>query len=148
VIASFDSDFFQLISDNVKVLRYRGNNTVVCDTEYIKNKYGISPYQYADFKSLTGDNSDNIRGAEKVGPKTASSLLNQFGSLHKIINNADKIQKPSIQESIIRNTDRLQINYKLIKLEDKAILPFVFEELAYNYSGVTTNEVLKGIGLK
>jgi len=148
VIASFDSDFFQLISENVRVLQYRGDNTVICDTEYIQNKYSISPCQYADFKSLTGDNSDNIKGADKVGPKTASALINQFGSLQEILNNADKIGKPSIRESIIRNTNRLQNNYKLIKLENRAILPFTFNELAYSYNGITTNEVLKGIGLR
>lgn len=148
VISSFDSDFFQLISNNVRVLRYRGDNTVVCEVEYIQNKYGISPCQYADFKSLTGDNSDNIKGADKVGPKTASKLINQFGSLQEILNNAVEIEKPSIRESIIRNTERLQNNYKLIKLEDRATLPFTLDELAYTYNGITTNEVLKGIKLR
>lgn len=148
VISSFDSDFFQLISENVRVLRYRGDKTVICDIEYIQNRYGISPCQYADFKSLTGDNSDNIKGANKVGPKTASTLINQFGSLKEIINNADIIQKPSIRESIIRNTERLQNNYNLIKLEDRATLPFAFDELAYTYNGIATNDVLKGIGLR
>lgn len=148
VIASFDSDFFQLISDNVRVLRYRGDNTVLCDIGYIQNKYGISPCQYADFKSLTGDKADNIKGAENVGPKTAAALINQFGYLQDIMDNTDKIPKPSVRESIIRNRDRLQKNYQLIKLEDRAALPFVSDELAYNYNGITTNEVLKGIGLR
>ena len=65
VISSFDSDFFQLITDNVSVLRYRGDNTVICTPEYINKKFGITPLQYADFKSLTGDVSDNIKGAIK-----------------------------------------------------------------------------------
>lgn len=51
--------------------------------------------QYADFKSLTGDASDNIKGADKVGPKTASSLLSEFGNLENIILNAEAIKKPS-----------------------------------------------------
>lgn len=148
VIASFDSDFFQLISDNVRVLRYRGDNTVLCDIGYIQNQYGISPCQYADFKSLTGDKADNIKGAENVGPKTAAALINQFGYLQDIMDNTDKIPKPSVRESIIRNRDRLQKNYQLIKLEDRAALPFVSDELTYNYNGITTNEVLKGIGLR
>lgn len=74
VISSSDSDFFQLIDDNVSILRYRGDNTVICDIKYIQNKYGVLPEQYADFKSLTGDNSDNIKGAEKVGIKTAAAF--------------------------------------------------------------------------
>lgn len=147
-IASFDSDFFQLLSENVSVLRYRGDKTIICDTTYLKNKYGIYPWQYADFKSLTGDGVDNIKGADKVGPKTASKLINQFGSLQEIIVHAEKIDKPSIKESIIRNSCRLENNYKLIKLDDRANIPFKLNELAYIYDGINTIDVLKGIGLR
>ena len=148
VISSFDSDFFQLITDNVSVLRYRGDNTVICTPEYVNQRLGIKPAQYADFKSLTGDTADNIKGADKIGPKTAALLLGQFGTLQNILANADSIQKPSIKESVIRNTERLNTNYKLIKLDASAQLPFTIDELYYNYRGITTNEVLKGIGLK
>lgn len=148
IISSFDSDFFQLITDNVTVLRYRGDNTVICTPEYINQRLGIAPSQYADFKSLTGDTSDNIKGADKVGLKTAALLLGQFGTLKNILANAESIKKPSIKESIIRNTERLKINYKLIKLDNTAALPFAIDELKYNFNGITTNEVLKGINLK
>lgn len=148
IVASFDSDFFQLITENVSILRYRGDNTVICTPAYLREKFGIEPSQYADFKSLTGDASDNIKGADKVGPKTASSLLSEFGNLENIILNAEAIKKPSIRESIIRNTDRLRTNYKLIKLEGAVPLPFAMNELPYTYDGITTNEVLKGIGVK
>ena len=89
IITSFDSDFFQLITDRVSILRYRGKKTIICTPEYIIDKFGITPNQYADFKSLTGDTSDNIRGAEKVGVKTAASLLNEFGTLENILANAE-----------------------------------------------------------
>ena len=148
VIASFDSDFFQLINENIKVLRYRGKNTVVCDSDYIKEKLGIAPFLYADFKSLTGDSSDNIKGADKIGPKTAARLLHEFGDLESILENSDSIERPSIKESIVKNAERLRTNYKLIKLGGKAVIPFSISELEYNYSGITTNEVLNGIGLK
>lgn len=148
VISSFDSDFFQLINNKVNVLRYRGEKTTICDITYIKEKFDITPRKYADFKSLTGDNSDNIKGAPKVGSKTAAALINQFGNLESIINNADKIAKSSIRESIIKNVVRLRNNYKLIKLENVAIMPFKFSELEYNYNGITTTEVLTGTGLK
>lgn len=148
VISSFDSDFFQLITDNVSILRYRGEKTVICNTEYIQNKLGILPSQYADFKSLTGDSSDNIKGADKVGPKTAAQLIDQFGNLENVLAGADEIVKPSVRESIQRNTDRLRTNYRLINLDNRACLPFEIEELEYRYSGITTTEVLKGIGLR
>ncbi|MBR3909306.1 MAG: flap endonuclease [Clostridia bacterium] len=148
VISSFDSDFFQLITDNVSVLRYRGDNTVICDSVYINEKFGITTSQYADFKSLTGDASDNIKGADKVGPKTAAWLLNEFGTLENILANADSIKKPSIIESIIRNTEKLRTNYKIIKLDNSAPLPFDMSELRYTFNGTTTNEVLRGINLR
>ena len=77
VIASQDSDFFQLISENVRILRYRGQSSLLCDRSYIQEKFGILPEQYADFKALVGDSADNIRGADKIGPKTAAALLQQ-----------------------------------------------------------------------
>lgn len=148
VISSFDSDFFQLITAKVSVLRYRGEKTVICTPDYIKDKFDIKPEQYADFKSLTGDTSDNIRGADKVGPKTASKLLNKYGTLENILANAESIEKPSIKDSIVRNTERLRKNYKIIKLDNTAPLPFVLEDIAYNFTEITTNEVLRGIGLR
>lgn len=148
VISSFDSDFFQLISKNVSVLRYRGEKTALCDEKYIAEKFGITPSQYADFKSLTGDKADNIRGAEKIGVKTAAKLLNAFGTLDGIIVHRDEITMHSVRESIIRNTDRLKTNQKLIKLENKAPIPFPIDDLRYVDNGITTSEVLKGIGLK
>ena len=148
VISSFDSDFFQLIPDKVSVLRYRGEKTTICTPEYIMEKFGITPGRYAEFKSLTGDTADNIKGAEKIGPKTASALINEFGNLENLLKNADKIKKPSVRESIIRNAERLRTNYKLIKLDGAVSLPFAMNDLEYTDNGVTTNEVLRGIGLK
>lgn len=148
IISSFDSDFFQLITDKVSVLRYRGDKTVICTPDYITEKFGITPSQYADFKSLTGDTADNIKGADKIGLKTASRLLSEFGNLENIIKNSDTIKKPSIKESIIQNSDRLRTNYKIIKLKNNYSLPFTLSELEYRLGEISTTEVLKGIGLK
>lgn len=148
IISSFDSDFFQLITDNVSVLRYRGEKTVICTPEYIMEKFGIVPGQYAEFKSLVGDTADNIKGAEKIGAKTAAMLLKEFGTLENIIANVESIKKPSIKESIMRNAEKLRLNHIMIKLGDYKRLPYSKQELEYCYEGITTNEVLKGIGLR
>jgi len=148
VIASFDSDFFQLINENVSVLRYRGDKTIICDSSVIQNKFGISPEQYADYKSLTGDASDNIKGADKIGAKTAAALLRQFDNLETVINKTDEIEKPSIRESVKQNAERLRNNHCLIKLDNRATLPYALDKLKYAYSGITTNEVLERIGLR
>lgn len=148
VIASFDSDFFQLIGDNVSVLRYRGKKTVLCDKGYIHARYGIAPEQYADLKALTGDRADHIPGAGGIGPKTAVGLLQRFGTLERILANAQQIEKPSVRASVLQNAERLRLNRQLIRLGGAADLPFCLEELAYRDNGVTTGAVLVGIGLK
>lgn len=147
-IASFDSDFFQLIRDNIRVVRYRGSSSVICTPEYVREKFGVEPWQYADFKALVGDPSDNICGAERIGPKTAAALLGKFGRLEHVLSHAQEIRQPSVRASVLRNAERLKTNYELIRLTGEAELPFSIEELLYSYYGITTGAVLKGIGLQ
>lgn len=148
VIASQDSDLFQLIGKNVRILRYRGEKTVICDRKYIIEKLGVEPSCYADFKSLTGDGSDNIRGAAKVGPKTAAALLQQFGSLENILRNWEQISRPSIREAIHKDAERLRINRLLIRLDGQREPPFTWEEMAWLDGGLTTGQILHSIGLR
>ena len=148
VIASQDSDFFQLITDHVHVLRYRGEQSTLCDPAYIRGKLGIDPARYASYKSLTGDTADNIRGVEKVGPKTAAALMNQFRDVEDLIARASEIAKPSVRASVMNSTDRIRRNYALIALSGEADLPFAIEDLAYTYTGITTTQVLEGIGVR
>ena len=148
VIASQDSDFFQLITDRVRVLRYRGKNSVLCDSEYIREKLGIRPEQYADYKALVGDHADNIRGADKIGPKTAAQLLQQFDSLEEMLCKAQQVQKPSVRASLTENARRLRLNYRLIELDGRHDVPFQPQELCWTDTGLTTGEVLRAIGLQ
>lgn len=148
VIASQDSDLFQLITEKVHILRYRGKKTVLCDPAYIREKLGIEPGQYADFKALVGDASDNIRGVEKVGPKTAAALLAQFGDLESILAGTEKIGKLSIRASIQKNAARARLNYLLVKLRGGANLPFALQEMAWQDRGLTTTRILTDAGIR
>ena len=147
-IVSQDSDFFQLITDTVHILRYRGDNSVFCDIAYLQGKYGILPNQYVDFKSLTGDAADNIRGAEKIGHKTAAALLQQFGTLDEALQRLPEIAKPSVRASLEHNQQRLKINQQLIRLTGSPQLPFSVEEMVWQYQGQTATQVLTAIGAR
>lgn len=147
VISSFDSDYFQLLTDNVSVLRYRGVKSLICTPKYLLDRFGVLPMYFADFKALAGDSSDNLKGADKVGPKTAARLVAKFGTLDSVIANAEQIDTPSVKESVMRNVKRLQTNYELIKLTNKAELPFPIDELVFKGVDATTTDTLKGIGL-
>ncbi len=147
IISSFDSDFFQLINDNVSVLRYRGKNTIICDRSYIVKRFGIPPELYADFKSLTGDSSDNIKGVDAVGAVTAMKLIKEFGDIEQIILHSDLIVSNRVRNSIITNKQRIKENFQLIKLKNIHKIPYDLNELEYKYNGLTTNSVLEKLGL-
>ncbi len=146
-ISSFDSDFFQLIGPNTSILRYRGERSIVCDQGYLKGKYSIEGSQYVDFKSLTGDTADNIRGVDGVGPKTASMLMNRYGNLNNLIMNYQSIENPRQRGLIGNNLDRLELNRTLILMDCEQELPFSLEELEFNHELPKTKNVLSEIGL-
>ncbi len=148
VISSFDSDFFQLITDKVSVLRYRGEKSVLCTPSYVREKFGIEPCQYADFKSLVGDNADNVKGIKGIGAKTAASLLRQFGTLDSLLERSEEIARPSIRKAVEEGSERAFLNRRLIALCGCAVLPFALSELVYSYKGERTGEVLSAIGVK
>jgi len=148
VIASFDSDFFQLISPNVSVLRYRGENSTVLTPAEIEARFGITPVEYADFKALVGDSSDNIKGIRGIGPRTASKLLKSYGSLEEIFSSLDRITPEKLCRALCEGKERLMTNRALIKLCGNCPLPFSIDELLYQPTALTTTDVLVAIGLK
>lgn len=147
LISSFDSDYFQLINENVKVIRYRGKCSLLCDEAYILEKYGVTPDMYLDYKCLVGDTADNITGIRGVGPKTAAKLLNTYGNIESIIRNADEIEGERIRTAIKTGEAILKRNAELIALTGEAALPFALEEIEFNNPYIRTMDVIKGIGL-
>ena len=148
VLLSQDSDLFQLISPRVKVLRYRGENSVLWDEAHLQAKLNIRPEQYAAYKSLTGDTSDNIPGVPGIGPKTAALLLQQFGTLEALLARREEIQKPSVRRAVEEHRQRLMTNHALILLDGHEPLPFPLESLSYTPSPYNTTQILQQIGLR
>ena len=83
-----DRDMFQCVSDAVTVLFPRGgkDGPEVVDPAGVRERYGIEPAQVPDFIALRGDPSDRMPGAKGVGPKTAASLLAQYGDVESMLN--------------------------------------------------------------
>ena len=148
VLASFDSDYFQLLSDRLSVLRYRGKESRIWTPETLKEKLGVTPAHYAWFKAMTGDSSDNVPGVPGIGPKTAALLTAQFDSLEAMLANTEAIARPAIRKAVEANRERLLKSYALIRLEGKEPLPFAPEQLRWQDKGRTTMEVLAAIGLR
>lgn len=148
VILSLDSDYFQLVSDTVRVLRYRGAHSQLCDVAYVRERFGVSPAQYADFKALTGDASDNIRGVRGIGPKTAAGLLREFGTLDALLERSAEIRRPSVRAAVSDSAPRLCRNRALIRLSGGSALPFALDELVFEDKKMATGEVLHAVGLR
>ncbi|HCT9180355.1 TPA: DNA polymerase I [Corynebacterium aurimucosum] len=89
-----DRDYLQLVDDSTTVLYpMRGVSKLHRFTpEAVEEKYGLSPQQYPDFAALRGDPSDNLPSVPKVGEKTATKWITQYGSLDSLIEHAEEIK--------------------------------------------------------
>lgn len=86
VIVTGDRDLLQLINPSVKVLMPQGSlaKAVLFDEEMVKEKYGVHPRQFIDYKALIGDQSDGYPGVTGIGPKTAAKLLSEFETFENL----------------------------------------------------------------
>jgi DNA polymerase-1 len=102
IIVTGDNDMLQAVLPRVKTLAPRRTftDTVLYDEEAVEQKYGIKPEQLADLKALAGDVSDNIPGLPGVGEKTATKLLQQYGSLQGIYDHIEDITPGKLQNTL------------------------------------------------
>jgi DNA polymerase-1 len=116
-ICTGDRDSFQLVNEKTTVLYpKRGVSDLARMTpDAVKEKYGMSPEQYPDFAALRGDPSDNLPSVPGVGEKTAAKWIVEYGSLHELIANIDKLGGKvgqSLRDSVndvIRNRELTQL---------------------------------------
>jgi len=117
LIISGDEDLFQLVNDRVQVVKPSSNGDTLCDAEKVKEIIGVEPGQVVDWLALTGDASDNIPGARPlpgqeapltesgkkrsyIGPKGATDLIRRFGTLEKVLENYEKVERQSYREAL------------------------------------------------
>ncbi|MDY4710124.1 MAG: 5'-3' exonuclease H3TH domain-containing protein, partial [Eubacteriales bacterium] len=117
VIVTGDRDSLQLIDDNTVVLyTKRGITDVVrYDRERLKEE-GFTPEKIIDYKALRGDVSDNIPGIPGIGEKTALNLLNEYGTLEKVLENAESVPG-KLGEKIRDGKDSARLSYELATIK-------------------------------
>jgi DNA polymerase-1 len=99
------------------------------DADGVKNKYGVGPYQIADYLALRGDSVDNIVGVKGIGDKTAAQLLSEYNSIEQLILEADSIKQPKVKESIIAYKDQLIENKRLAVLTGEVDVAIEWEAI-------------------
>lgn len=117
VIASSDKDFLQLINDRVSMLNPADKTGTPMDAAAVVAKTGVRPAQIVDWLSLVGDAADNIPGVPGVGVKTASALLNEFGSVDGIYDRLAKVKRDKLRESLAATEADVRRNQSLVALK-------------------------------
>ncbi|PIR88582.1 MAG: hypothetical protein COU09_01195 [Candidatus Harrisonbacteria bacterium CG10_big_fil_rev_8_21_14_0_10_44_23] len=121
IVYSGDKDLLQLVEgDKVVVdLIRNGGKVVQYNEDRVKEEFGLNPAQITDLKGLMGDSSDNIPGVANVGPKTATPLIQEFGSIEEIYENL-VIINPKVAKKLEGNKDIALLSKKLATINKSA----------------------------
>jgi DNA polymerase-1 len=128
-----DKDYGQLVNEHAFIYKpkFGGNDYEVLGIEEVKKKFDIdTTEQVIDLLGLMGDTSDNIPGCPGVGPKTASVLLKEYGSIDNLLKNTDKL-KGSVKEKIENNREQIEFSRFLATI--KIDVPIALEEEKLRY---------------
>jgi DNA-directed DNA polymerase len=117
LIVTGDRDSLQLVNNTTTVLYPMKGVSVMhrFTPQAVQDKYGLTPEQYPDFAALRGDPSDNLPSVPKVGEKTATKWIVQYGNLTNLLNNADTI-KGVVGTNLRERIDQVKLNRQLTEM--------------------------------
>lgn len=130
IIASSDKDFMQLISERVGIINPNDKSEVIWTREQVVARTGVEPGQIVDWLSLIGDTVDNIAGVPGVGPKTASDLLRQFGTIDGLYARLDEVKSARVRSALVASEQIVRRNQRLIRLCEDLPSPIPQDEFA------------------
>lgn len=125
LVVTSDKDLLQLVSPRVRVMQARDGS--VFDEAAVVAKFTVRPDQIRDFLTLVGDASDNIKGAHRIGPKTAGELLQKYGDLDTVyaaLSNHPTAFKPAMATALKEFIGRLDETRALVTLRSDVPVPF------------------------
>jgi DNA polymerase I len=132
LIVTGDRDNLQLIDDraDVRVMMTRRGitDTAIYDEAAVQERYGVPPGRYLDVAALRGDASDNLPGVPGVGDKTATKLVQAYGSAEEVVAHAAE-QRGKLRDNLLANADGVLRNKQLMILRDDVPLPVGVRDL-------------------
>ena len=119
MVVTGDRDAYQLVDEGVRVMSTsRGiTETKIYDRDAVEERYGVPPELITDLMGLRGDTSDNIPGVPGVGEKTATQLLQQFGSLEGVLGSVEEISGAKRKQNLIEHADDARMSKQLATLQ-------------------------------
>ncbi len=128
VISTGDKDLTQLVDEHVLWVNTMAVPIEKLDPAGVKAKFGVPPERIIDYLALIGDAVDNVPGVDKVGPKTACKLIEQYGSLEEVIAHAAEV-KGVVGDNLRKAADWLPTGRRLLTVKTDVPLPFEMESL-------------------
>ena len=127
LIMTGDADTMQLVTTDTRVLvpQKTFGDVTTYDEAAVQQRYGLSPAQIPDFKGLKGDPSDNIPGVPGIGDKTATGLLQQFGSIEGIYEHIDEVTPSRVKEILVAEKDKAELSKDLATIRCDVPISFV-----------------------
>jgi DNA polymerase I len=119
MVVTGDRDAYQLVGPGVRVMSTsRGiTETKVYDADAVVERYGVPPELITDLMGLRGDTSDNIPGVPGIGEKTATQLLQQFGSLEGVLGSVEEISGAKRKQNLLEHADDARMSKQLATLQ-------------------------------
>ena len=134
VLLSGDRDLLQIATDRIciRIPRTRKGQTVIDDFReaQVLETYGVTPLQFIEVKALMGDASDNIPGVPKVGEKTATQLIREFGSVDGVYEHLDEVKKPALHKTLAENEDKARMSLFLAAIKTDCDVELDMEKAA------------------
>ncbi len=146
LLVTGDRDMYQLVTEHVNVVSTRKglSDVAIMTPESVDDLYhGITPALVPDFYGLKGDTSDNIPGVPGIGPKKASALITQYGSLDEVIAHADEV-KGKMGENLRAHIDDALLSRKVATIRTDAPVELDFE--ATSFPAFSADEVSAALG--
>ena len=132
VIVSGDRDLLQLATEHIKIRIPKTKKTGTEIEDYyakdVIEKYKVTPTQFIDMKALMGDASDNIPGVPGIGEKTASAIIEKYGSIEAAHADAENVKPPRASKNIVEYYEQAQMSKVLATIETNGKIEYQIEE--------------------
>ncbi|MEW6577480.1 MAG: DNA polymerase I, partial [Pseudomonadota bacterium] len=126
-IISSDKDLMQLVGDGVDMFDTMKDKRI--GREEVIEKFGVGPELVGDVLALMGDSSDNVPGVPGIGPKTATKLITEYGSLDAVLAAAPDMKPSKMRDNLIEHAELARLSRVLVTLKDDCPLPIPLEEM-------------------
>ena len=131
-VVSGDRDLLQIATEHtrIRIPKTRQGQTVI-ENYYaadVLETYKVTPSAFIDVKALMGDSSDNVPGVPKVGEKTATQLIVDYGSVDGVYSHLDEIKKPALKKNLAENEDKARLSLFLVTIKTDCDICINWEE--------------------